>query len=295
MRFPLTISLLVVVFIIAAWIEAHSYGTKIHRIPVLPPGYKPLRVLQITDLHLRPNQRRLQKFLHSLGSNAYDLVLATGDLLGDPGSVELCFSALNATQAPVRCFVLGSADYYAPKFKNYLDYFLGRKTHGTLRNPTDKFKQLLTDAGWKDLTNVDLRLDIGGLASQVSGMDDPYLRRDDRSVLRRDGDVPFALCVVHDPAPYLQVAAAGYDLMVSGHTHGGQIRLPFIGAVVTNSKLPPRYARWATKVEGMWLFVSPGLGTGRYAPFRFLCRPEASILELIEKASYSSDGRDGRI
>jgi predicted MPP superfamily phosphohydrolase len=264
-------------------VEAHVYRTKTHRIPLLPSGSRTIRILQISDLHLRPYQKGLQGFLHSLGDETYDLVVATGDLLGDPKSAELCFAALNATNARFRCFVLGSADYYAPKFKNYLDYFLGRKTHGTRRNPTRDFKTMLTDAGWIDLTNSDHKIELDGLTVQVTGMDDPYLKRDDRSVLVRNPKAQLAICVVHDPSPYLAVEEAGYDLMISGHTHGGQVRIPFIGAVVTNSKLPPRYARWTTRVGEMWLFVSPGLGTGRYAPIRFLCPPEASVIELVEK------------
>ena len=264
-------------------IEARLYRTNKHTVEVLPEGSKMLRALQVSDLHFRSGQASLEKFVRSLGSESYDLVLATGDLLGDPASVDRCFSALNTLRAPVRCFVLGSSDYYAPKFKNYLDYFLGRKTHGTRKNPTDHFRRLLTDAGWIDLTNVNVEIDIGGLMTQVTGMDDPYLKRDDRSILHRDPNVPFALCVVHDPSPYLDVTNAGYDLMISGHTHGGQVRFPLIGAVVTNSKLPPRYARWATKFNGTWLFVSPGLGTGPYAPIRFMCPPEASVLELIAR------------
>lgn len=278
----LAVSILVLAFAGLVWgiVEARLYRTRKHTIEVLPPGGKMIRVLQVSDLHFRRGQSRLESFVRSLGSDAYDLVLATGDLLGDPASVDRCFSALNTLRAPVRCFVLGSSDYYAPKFKNYLDYFLGRKTHGTRKNPTDHFRRLLTDAGWTDLTNVDMEMEIGGLTTQVTGMDDPYLKRDDRSLLHRKASVPFSLCVVHDPSPYLDVAKAGYDLMISGHTHGGQVRFPFIGAVVTNSRLPPRYARWATRLNGTWLFVSPGLGTGPYAPIRFMCPPEASVLEL---------------
>jgi predicted MPP superfamily phosphohydrolase len=271
------------ILLIWGLVEAHVYRTKTHRIPVMPSGSRTIRILQISDLHLRPYQRRLQGFLRSLGGQSYDFVFATGDLLGDPKSAELCFAALNSTKARFRCFVLGSADYYAPKFKNYLDYFLGRKTHGTRRNPTDKFKTLLTSAGWIDLTNSDHKLELDGLVIQVTGMDDPYLKRDDRSVLVRNPDADLSICVVHDPTPYLEVENAGYDLMISGHTHGGQVRIPFVGAVVTNSKLPTRYARWASRIGDMWLFVNPGLGTGRYAPIRFLCPPEASVIELFER------------
>ncbi|MGH7425130.1 MAG: metallophosphoesterase, partial [Candidatus Methylomirabilales bacterium] len=85
--------------------------------------------------------------------------------------------------------------------------------------------------------------------------------------------------------PYDAAARAGFDLIVTGHTHGGQVRLPLVGAVVTNSKLPRRYARGLSRIDGAWLQVNPGLGTGKYAPFRFLCPPEASVLELVARGS----------
>jgi predicted MPP superfamily phosphohydrolase len=164
--------------------------------------------------------------------------------------------------------------------KNYLDYFLRRKRIGTRRNPTERLRAGLLDEGWTDLTNLTLFAEIGQMRWQITGLDDPYLRREDRSLLVRSSSAEFALCVVHDPAPYADIARAGFDLVVSGHTHGGQVRLPFLGAVVTNSELPRRYARGLHRIDRTWLFVSPGLGTGKYAPFRFLCPPEASILEL---------------
>lgn len=267
-------------------VEARLYRLRSHRLRVLPPGAASVRILQVSDLHLRLANGRLARFLDYLGDARYDVVLATGDLLGERAAVERCARLLNGLRGDVgRYFVLGSADYYAPKFKNYLDYFLRRQSHGTKRNRTREFKDLLLAGGWTDLTNRTLAVELGGTACQVTGLDDPYLRRDDRSLLVRDAGAAFALCVVHDPAPYLDAARAGFDLIVAGHTHGGQVRLPLFGAVVTNSRLPRQLARGPSLVDGALLFVNPGLGTGRYAPFRFLCPPEASVLELLPRAA----------
>lgn len=265
-------------------IEARLYRLRAHTIPVLPPGSSEIRVLQVSDVHLRLGNKRLAAFIESLSQDEYDLVLATGDLMGDPDSVHRCAEILNALRGSSgRHFVFGASDYYAPELRNYLDYFLGRRRHGTRRNPTDEFRRLLTEEGWNDLTNKTVATTLGGIATQITGLDDPYLRRDDRSLLERDPRARLALCVMHDPAPYADAARAGYDLIVAGHTHGGQVRMPFVGAVVTNSDLPRRLARWATRLDGSWLFVTPGLGTGKYGPFRFLCRPEASVLRLVPK------------
>lgn len=277
------------IFSLAGWIwgliEARLYHRRTHRLEILPPGSPTIRILQISDTHLRPAQKRLIGFLEGLSFESYDLVIATGDLLGDPRSVDITVALLDGLKGRYgRLFVLGSADYYAPRFKNYLDYFRGKRKLGTRRNPTLKFTDALAQAGWTDLTNSDIEVDIGGMKIQITGLDDPYMGRDDPSLLVRRDDADVAICVVHDPAPFLEASRASYDLVISGHTHGGQVRVPKIGALVTNSELPRQLAKWSTPMpRGGMLFVSPGLGTGRYAPFRFLSRPEASILELVAK------------
>lgn len=226
----------------------------------------------------------MARFIRSI-DETYDFVFATGDLLGGPESVDLCAVLLNSLKAEVgRYFVLGSSDYYAPRIKNYIDYFLKRRKHGTRRNPTGEFRERLARQGWIELTNAQILGNFDGLAFQITGLDDPYLHRDDRTILLRDPEVDLAMCLAHAPDPYLDASAAGYDLMICGHTHGGQVRLPFIGAVVTNSTIPRAFARGASKIGQMWLFITPGLGTGKYAPFRFMCRPEVSILEIVPRA-----------
>jgi uncharacterized protein len=262
-------------------LEARLYRTRTYTIPVLPPGTQNIRILQISDTHLRLGKQRLIRFLESLAEDRYDIVLATGDLLGDPKAVDECLRLLNRLEARIgRYFVFGSSDYYSPVLKSYLDYFLRRRSHGTRKNPIYRFREGLKAAGWQDLNNSIVSVDLAGIHAQISGMDDPWLNRDDRRVLVRDPGVEFAMLVVHDPAPYRDAADAGFDLIIAGHTHGGQVRIPFVGAVVTNSTLPRHLARGLAKIDQAWLFVTPGLGTGKFAPFRFMCPPEASLLVL---------------
>jgi predicted MPP superfamily phosphohydrolase len=242
-------------------------------------------VLQISDTHLQVSNRRLTDFLASLGGEEYDLVIASGDMLGGPESVEPLAGALNGLKATTaRLFVLGSSDSYVARLRNYFRRPGSRRRRGRRsRNRTEEFRRLLVDEGWMDLTNRTVEVKLGPLRTQVTGLDDPHLFRDDRTLLVRDPGADFAVCLVHDPAPYADAARARYDLVISGHTHGGQVRFPIVGALVTNSTLPRQLARWDSQVGESWLFVSPGLGTGKFAPFRFLCPPEASILELTAR------------
>jgi uncharacterized protein len=262
-------------------IEARLHRLNRYRLNILPSRASPLRLLQVSDLHLRPGTHRLAEFVESLGETEYDIVLATGDLLGDPAAMPRCAEILNGLRGRLgRFFVLGSSDYYTPIFKNYFDYFRGKRRLGTRKNRTEEFKETLVSAGWTDLDNKNMVIDLNGMKTQMTGLDDPYLHRDDRTLLKREPGVDFAICVTHDPAPYRDAAQNDYDLIIGGHTHGGQVRLPLIGALVTNSSLPRGLAKGLHRVNGSWLFVNPGLGTGKYAPFRFLCPPEASVLEL---------------
>jgi predicted MPP superfamily phosphohydrolase len=88
---------------------------------------------------------------------------------------------------------------------------------------------------------------------------------------------------VHSPDPAPELAAFGWNVILTGHTHGGQVRVPFVGALVTNSHVPTRIARGLSMLPPAVMHVSPGLGTSKYAPFRFLCRPEATVIELVAR------------
>jgi uncharacterized protein len=266
-------------------VEARLYRIRRHVIPCLPAGVAPVRILQVADTHMQASNLRMRAFLASLSDEEYDVVIASGDMLGGTDSVEPMAGVLNQLKATsARLFVLGSSDYYVPKLRNYFRYFkppgFRRRRRRRNRNRTEEFRRLLIEEGWMELSNRTIEIKLGTLRTQVTGLDDPHLFRDDRSLLVRDPTADFAVCLVHDPSPYDDAARAGYDLVISGHTHGGQVRFPFLGALVTNSTLPPRLARWTARIGSTWLFVSPGLGTSKFAPFRFLCPPEVSLLEL---------------
>jgi predicted MPP superfamily phosphohydrolase len=183
--------------------------------------------------------------------------------------------------------VLGSNDYWAPRFRNPLTYFTGpssRRHRRAGRNPWRELVEGLEARGWTVLSNRRGR--VGDV--ELAGMDDPHIRHDDPGVaVPPNGEVParLRLGVVHSPYRRALDAFAGngYDLVLAGHTHGGQVRLPGVGALVTNCDLPRDRVRGLSRWGGSWLHVSAGLGTSKYAPFRFACRPEASLLTVVPK------------
>jgi predicted MPP superfamily phosphohydrolase len=266
----------------AILVERRWYRVGRYRLDILPADAGDLTVLHLSDLHLTRRDERLARFLGSLPRA--ELTVITGDILGEPEAVEFAARTLRPARGRLgSVFVLGSNDLYAPRPMNYLRYFVParrrRRRYGRRGRAQDLVRALERD-GWVHLRNRKYDRRSNGLAMELLGLDDPHIHRSDPRVAPRARGDAFGLAVVHSPDPAPELAALGYDLVVSGHTHGGQVRLPFIGALVSNCTIPPRLARGLSRVGGAYLHVSPGLGTSKYAPFRLLCRPEATLLEL---------------
>lgn len=260
-------------------------------VPVLPPGSGPLRVLHLSDLHMTPQQRLKQQWVQGLAALEPDLVVNTGDNLAHRDAVPTVLDALGPLLEVPGVFVLGSNDYYAPMLKNPVRYLLPSGQSKTVGEPTLPWKDLqasLIDHGWLDLSNTREWLTVAGTRLEFVGVDDPHLERDDLNAVSGTADPASDLTVGVAHAPYLRVldrfTADGCALTLAGHTHGGQVALPGKGALVTNCDLDARRAKGLSQHRAngrtAWLHVSAGLGTSPYAPVRFCCRPEASLLTL---------------
>jgi predicted MPP superfamily phosphohydrolase len=269
-------------------VERDWYRLRHERVRALEPGQPPLTVLHLSDLHLTVADTRRVAFLERLAAEQVDLVVMTGDMLGEPAGLDPVLEALSRFRPRLGAVaVLGSNDYWAPRFRNPLGYFLGpstRRHRSSGRNPWRELVSGLEARGWTVLSNRRGRLgDV-----ELAGMDDPHIRHDDPAVaVPPNGEVParLRLGVVHSPYRRALDAFAGngYDLVLAGHTHGGQVRLPGVGALVANCDLPRDRVRGLSRWGSSWLHVSAGLGTSKYAPFRFACRPEASLLTVVPK------------
>lgn len=273
----------------AAGIERRRWTLRRATIPVLPEGAQPLRVLHVSDLHMTPGQRSKQRWVAALADLEPELVVNTGDNLAHPHAVPAVLRALQPLLALPGVFVFGSNDYFGPVPKNPARYLTGsrRPIHGE-RLPWRDLRSAFTEHGWSDLTHRRHRLVVAGRSVAVAGVDDPHLGLDryDRIAGGADPAADLRLALSHSPEPRVldAFAADGYDLVLAGHTHGGQLRLPGYGALVTNCGLDRSRARGASRWGvHMWLHVSAGLGTSPYAPVRFACPPEASLLTLVPR------------
>jgi predicted MPP superfamily phosphohydrolase len=251
--------------------------------------------LQIGDIHLAPWQKNKMRFLKSLAKADIDLVVNTGDNLGHKNAIKPLLDALGPLLSKPGVFVHGSNDYYAPELRNPFGYLFrpsakprdheggaGDLVPGTLN--TKELTAGFEAAGWHNLNNRSKELIVEGTSIRFVGIDDYHIGLSDlESVVESN---QFTIALTH--APYMAVierfTSIGASVIFAGHTHGGQVRLPFVGALTTNSDLPNKFARgvsgWEFGQKASILSVVAGLGNSIFAPVRFFCRPEVRIITL---------------
>jgi uncharacterized protein len=276
------------------FIERQLFVIRRDSVRVLPAGAQPIRVLHVADIHMAPWQGRKQRWLRAaLASEAYDLVVNTGDNLGHADAIEPVLAALKPALRHAGVFVNGSNDYYSPVFRNPLAYTWrnSERSHGHPLETT-RMTGAFEHAGWRNLNNRGSVVEINGTRIGFVGVDDAHDGLAKLATLpdqiASNGSVDVTIGVTH--APYLNVvramADAGAPLVFAGHTHGGQVAVPGYGALTTNCDLPPRYAKgisaWSSESgNATILSVSAGLGHSIFAPVRFAVRPELRILTLL--------------
>ena len=278
-------------------IERYLFAIRVHELPVLPAGAAPIRVLHLSDAHMAPWQRRKQGWIAALASLEPDLIVNTGDNLGHTEGLRGLRRAFDPLRGIPGVFVHGSNDHTAPSPRNPFKYFTGPSYVKAAAEPLDTraLDGYLTDElGWLDLNNAVGSLDVGGRRIDTFGVSDAHrgwdrldALPDPLAELQGDESPLVTLGVTH--APYRRVLDTftdlGADAIFAGHTHGGQVRVPGFGALVANCDIPLRQARglstWSHRGRSIPLNVSAGLGHSIYAPVRFACRPEASLLTLV--------------
>ncbi len=305
----------------AAGIAAFAWGALIERnrftlrhetLPILDAGARSLSVLHLSDLHMAPWQRAKQDWVRSLAVLEPDLVVNTGDNMGHEAGLSGLQHALEPFSGIPGVFVHGSNDFYGPSFKNPLRYLSAPSAR--VRTPTaldiEALEGYFEDSlGWLSLDNAARALLLKGSRLELFGVGDAHRNWDRLDKLpgtieemrenvawqhEKKGSQEIAIGVTH--APYRRVLDAfvthGASAIFAGHTHGGQVRIPGLPALVTNCDIPREQAQglstWNHAKRSAFLNVSAGLGTSIYAPVRFACPPEAVLVTLTARDfSYS--------
>jgi predicted MPP superfamily phosphohydrolase len=292
------------------FVERTRFTVRHEVLPILDPGSRSLTILHLSDLHMAPWQRAKQNFVRSLARYEPDLIVDTGDNLGHLDGLDGVRRAFEPFHGVPGVFVHGSNDYHGPVLKNPFAYFggpSGAKGRAAHLNTTELNTFLQNDLGWLDLNNAARAIELREHRIEVFGTGDAHRGWDRldalsgnlanlRKGVKGAGDASTGLGASRDVlrlgithAPYRRVLDAltgeGANLIFAGHTHGGQVRIPGLPALVTNCDIPRSQAQglstWNGPAHSALLNVSAGLGTSIYAPVRFACPPEAVVLTLV--------------
>ena len=242
--------------------------------PRLPEAFEGYTIIQVSDLHMRQMGRR-ERLLETLlrGLPPADLVAVTGDLVHTPAGIAPFLELARAFQARDGVYAI-----------------FGNSEHKNGVRPY-AFSQTLAENAIMPLMNQHVLLSRGGTSIVLAGVDDPVNDKDDIAEALKDAPADlFTLLLMHSPDSIAEAALRGVDVVLSGHTHGGQIRLPWYGPLYTHSRLGRRmsdgyYSRGrlrraiGIRPGRTQLYVTRGIGISGLA-LRFLTRPELTILTL---------------
>ncbi len=271
-------------------IERTAFQVRRFSAAVLPPGSEPLRLLHVSDIHLLPRQTRKRDFLRGLAGLQPDLVVTTGDNIASPDAIGPLIDSLGRLVDVPGAFVFGSNDFERPRFTVPVRYLFGASTPHRRSSeplPTDDLRAALEGIGWAYVEERRAEVQVKGRTVRFRGTGDAHRDRDDYAAVAGPASTDvLEVGVTH--APYLRVldamTADGVPLILAGHTHGGQVCLPGHGALVTNCDLPAQHAKglFEHTVAGRTaqVHVSAGVGMSPFAPYRFACPPEVTLLTL---------------
>ena len=223
----------------------------------LPDGFEGLRIVQISDLHGHEYGQDSEALLALVAQQAPEFIVVTGDLIDQESHLAMVPALARGLAA------------IAPTY-----YVTGN--HEWAVGGVPRLKGILTECGVTVLSNQYVTLDPNGYADQKTP-EELY-----GEIQREAGDL-CTILLAHRNDRFDQYAAAGYDLVISGHAHGGIVRLPFTdGLLGTDRKLFPTWTAGVYTLGDSTLFVSRGLGNNTVPihGFRLFNRPDLAVLEL---------------
>lgn len=246
-----------------AWIDITNYS---YSHPRIPESFNNIRIVQFSDTHLgfQYNLSDLEKTIETIQSLDPDIICFTGDLMDNPNEYQVT-PELNRLLSQLKA-PLGKYSVY------------GNHDHGGYG--TEMYKEIMNNNGFTLLVNEsNIITQANGSQIVISGVDDAMLGKPslDVSIPEQSNEL-FTILMSHAPDYADSAARYPVQLQLSGHSHGGQIQIPLLGAIVT----PPfaeKYSEGSYSVDQLSLYVNRGLGTTRI-PYRLFSRPEITVIDL---------------
>lgn len=236
--------------------------------PSLPAEFSGLRVGLLADLHLPSSTALLPRVREWASAEEVDVWAVTGDLIDHKRGIGLARELLAALSAP------------------YGIYAVAGNNDNRIFGPGAPATAAIEAMGATVLRNRSVLLQRSRATLPLIGVDDPSRKHDDlRAAMHGLDGCPFSLLLAHSPGVAFRAAEVGISLVLTGHTHGGQIRLPRIGALTSRTRqrgCGRKMAGGLFSVDGTAVYVSRGLGTS-LLPVRILCPPEVTTITLLRE------------
>ena len=245
------------------WLEVTRHDASF---PALPPEFDGLVVAHFSDLHITSYGWRERRVVKLLTDANPGLIVITGDLSAkgrDPAAIQRFLKELRSLHTTFGVWAV-----------------LGNHEHAdSVIQGDEAARRFFTEAGVALLINEGGRIGRGVDTLSLIGIDDPYTGHDKLgAALKGMQRTPFAVLLTHSPEIFPKADLARFDLVLAGHTHGGQVRLPWIGALWVPEGSEAYEAGWFSGTNAQ-MYVTRGIGTS-VLPIRFLCRPEIALITL---------------
>lgn len=264
-------------------IEPNWYRLRRISVPSSGKIQAPITILHLSDLHLHGKPNFFTKmFLQQISVLNPDLIVFTGDIIDNDGGIEPALKFVSGLRARYGIFMVpGNHEYYDYRFSDHIEYHLGKSHTSKHKNDTTRFLDGLRSLGVHILINQNIKVNVRGSDILIMGVNDPLTQEVDlKSTLNGISGKTFNLFLTHHLDILPELEGKGINLALAGHTHGGQIRLPVVGPILTGTKLPRHFAAGLNQYADFKLFVTHGLGAGRLSFPRMNCRPEAVWVEV---------------
>ena len=264
------------------YVEPRQRQFNSHRVQIRKKLPRPFRILHLTDTHFAGPNAPLAAFFDRLVQETYDFIFVTGDIMDCDAGLPYCLENFKKLKSKYGTFaVFGNHDYFDFKFFDAITHNFPGQPYPRQKNNVDLFAEEFKKIGVRALRNETVSLQIDGVPVLIHGLDDPTTGHANlRRTMENFDPSKVHILLTHTVDAFLDIGENEIDLSFSGHSHGGQVRLPFWGPVITHTRIGRRYASGIHTIQGAVCCIGRGLNASRFLFIRLLCPPEAILLTV---------------